>query len=174
MNQVTPILQQVAPTLAMALKGPFAAVAHRYIQDNLPAGIEVSGSSPQEILGTLLADAKNLQLIKSLDQPFLLEMQKLGVDLQSLENSTGGAPPRVLSKDSLGIRPQVIISALFLSAYFLMLAGIFYVETSDEINMKTGNNSLMDQLQILFGVLTAGVVQILSYWFGGALGKKTP
>jgi hypothetical protein len=80
----------------------------------------------------------------------------------------------VLTRDTLGIRPQVIISALFLSAYFLMMAGIFYVEISDDLNMKTGNNSLMDQLQILFGVLTAGVVQILSYWFGGALGKKTP
>ena len=163
MNQVTPILQQVAPTLAVALTGPFAAVAHRYIQDNLPAGIEVSGTSPQEILGALLADAKNLQLIKSLDQPFLLEMQKLGVDLQSLEHGAGGAQAKALTRDSLGIRPQVIISALFLSAYFLMLAGIFYVETSDTINMKTGDNSLMDQLQILFGVLTAGVVQIVKH-----------
>jgi hypothetical protein len=174
MNEITPILQQVAPTLAMALKGPFAAVAYRYIQDNLPAGSEVSGTSPQEVLRTLLADAKNLQLIKSLDQPFRLEMQKLDVDLQTLENSTGGTQPKVLTRDTLGIRPQVIISALFLSAYFLMMAGIFYVEISDDLNMKTGNNSLMDQLQILFGVLTAGVVQILSYWFGGALGKKTP
>jgi len=30
----------------------------------------------------------------------------------------------------------------------------------------------MGELQILFGVLTAGVGQILSYWFGGAFGKR--
>ncbi|MCP8688402.1 hypothetical protein [Marinobacterium sedimentorum] len=53
-----------------------------------------------------------------------------------------------------------------------MLWAIFAVEISDDMNMRSGENSLMDQLQILFGVLTAGVVQILSYWFGGVLGKK--
>ncbi len=47
-----------------------------------------------------------------------------------------------------------------------MIASIFLVEASDTINMNKGENSLLGELQILFGVLTAGVGQVLSYWFG--------
>lgn len=53
-----------------------------------------------------------------------------------------------------------------------MLAAIFAVEASDTVNMQKGENSLMGELQILFGVLTAGVGQILSFWFGNVLKKK--
>ncbi|ANG64633.1 hypothetical protein A8C75_20575 [Marinobacterium aestuarii] len=169
MKEIPDIIQQVAPTLGLALKGPFAAVAQRYIQDHLPPGSEGSEASPQERLLALLDDAKNLHRIKDLDQPFRLEMQKLGVDLHKQQ---GAGPDNPRAKAA--INPQVLISVLFLIAYFSMLAAIFYVEISDEMNMQTGDNSLMDQLQILFGVLTAGVVQVLSYWFGGTRGKPAP
>jgi hypothetical protein len=172
MKEIPDIIQQVAPTLGLALKGPFAAVAQRYILDQLPPGSEgsegseASGTSPQERLSALLDDAKNLHRIKDLDQPFRHEMQTLGVDLHKLQ---GAGPDNPRTKAA--INPQVLISVLFLIAYFIMLAAIFYVEISDEMNMQTGDNSLMDELQILFGVLTAGVVQVLSYWFGGTRGK---
>ena len=48
------------------------------------------------------------------------------------------------------------------------------VEASDTINMKKGDNSLIGEIQILFGVLTAGVGQILGYWFGGTVYKREP
>jgi hypothetical protein len=53
-----------------------------------------------------------------------------------------------------------------------MLAAIFYVEVSDNLNMAKGDNSLMGEMKIMFGVLTAGLGQILSFWFGGLLGKN--
>ncbi len=167
MNKISPVLAQIAPTLALALKGPFAPVAHRYIEDHLPLDALTGVADPHERLRTLLDDAKKLQLIKDLDQPFRLELQQLGVDLQALESN---AQP----EGQAGISPQVLITVLFMLAYFAMLAAIFYVEISDEMNMITGDNSLMEELQILFGVLTAGVLQILSYWFGGVLGKTSP
>jgi protein-S-isoprenylcysteine O-methyltransferase Ste14 len=64
-------------------------------------------------------------------------------------------------------RPQMILSILFLVFYFGMVGSIFAVEVSDTLNMKKGENSLTGELQILFGVLTAGVGQVLSYWFNG-------
>ncbi|UTW11227.1 hypothetical protein [Marinobacterium rhizophilum] len=170
MKQETPIIQQLAPTLAAALNGPFAAVAQRYIRDHLAPDSHAAGTSPEDAIRTLLGDAGNLSALKALDQPFRLEMQQLGVDVFALEQAAAAErAPRVSPRAS----PQIIISVLFLIAYFSMLGAIFAVEISDDMNMQTGDNSLMDQLQILFGVLTAGVVQILSYWFGGVLGKKT-
>lgn len=59
---------------------------------------------------------------------------------------------------------QVVISILFLIAYFAMLSAMFFVEVSDTLNMVKGENSLMSLLEVLLGVLTAGVGQILNYW----------
>ncbi|NTU73544.1 hypothetical protein HGB07_05260 [Candidatus Roizmanbacteria bacterium] len=59
---------------------------------------------------------------------------------------------------------RVMISTLFLVAYFGMLAAIFFVEVSDKLNMIKVENSLMSLLGVLLGVLTAGIGQVLNYW----------
>jgi protein-S-isoprenylcysteine O-methyltransferase Ste14 len=72
---------------------------------------------------------------------------------------------KVMDKNLL-YRFQVVISILFLVAYFTMLAAMFFVEVSDTLNMVKGENSLMSLLEVLLGVLTAGVGQVLNYWLG--------
>ena len=47
----------------------------------------------------------------------------------------------------------------------MMLAALLTVEISDDLNMVKGENSLLNEIEILLGVLTAGVGQVLSYWF---------
>lgn len=54
---------------------------------------------------------------------------------------------------------------MFLVCYMGILGSIFYVEVSDDLNMKAGENSMRGELQILLGVLTSGLVQILNFWF---------
>ncbi len=53
---------------------------------------------------------------------------------------------------------QVLLSAVFLSGYFAMLALFLlgYIKTPPEWK---------DQLGVLLGVLTAGVMLILQFWF---------
>jgi len=78
--------------------------------------------------------------------------------------------------------PQVSITMVFLLAYFSALAFMFYAEASTEFAVgmykdKDGNivaqtADLLDELKILLGVLTAGVPQILSFWFGGMFTSK--
>ena len=169
MKEIKALIEHIAPTLASALGGPFAGVATKFIKDNLVGDSISDGRNSEEVINDLLNDSKNLQIIKDIDQQFKLEMQKLDVDVFSLELADKN-DARGLVKTSHN--PQIIISILFLGSYFLMLAAIFVVEASDTINMMQGENSLMGELQILFGVLTAGVGQILSFWFGGVLGKK--
>jgi len=64
------------------------------------------------------------------------------------------------------LKIKLVFSIFFFTAYFSLLGAVLYVEASDTLNMKTGENSMMDVLQILLGVLTAGVAQILNFWFG--------
>ena len=169
MKKIQSIIQHMAPTLASALGGPFAGVATKFITDNLIGDGLSDSENSEEVINDLLNDPKNLQKLKDIDQQFKLEMKKLDVDIFSLEiDDRKDARDHAKSNN----KPQIIISTLFLVAYFLMLAAIFAVEASDTINMRKGENSLMGELQILFGVLTAGVGQILSFWFGGVLGKK--
>ena len=169
MKEIKALIQHIAPTLASALGGPFAGVATKFIKDNLIGDSISDDRDPEEVINDLLSDSKNLQKIKDMDQQFKSEMQKLDVDVFSLEIDDR-KNARALANTNQN--PQIVISILFLVAYFLMLAAIFAVEVSDTLNMKQGENSLLGELQILFGVLTAGVGQILSFWFGGVLGKK--
>lgn len=66
---------------------------------------------------------------------------------------------------SIFLYVRIIITLLFLLSYFAILGGIFWVEVSDNVNMLEGENSLMGELKILVGVMTAAVGNILHYWF---------
>jgi hypothetical protein len=77
--------------------------------------------------------------------------------------SAKAAPPEHPESKFLYVR--IIITLLFLLCYFAILGGIFWVEVSDSVNMLKGENSLMGELKILVGVMTAAVGNILHYWF---------
>lgn len=159
------IAKCITPNLHSALCGPLSVMAINYIKDK--AGMELDSNKPVATLAKLLQQPNNLAKLRKTEQTFTEEMQELNVDIHSPNRA------EVKRKSSSSEqKPQILISMLFLLAYFLLLAAIFYVEISDDINMQKGENSLMDELQILFGVLTAGVGQILSYWFGGFFSKK--
>lgn len=172
MDGLQSITQQIAPTFASAFNGPFRDVAVKFIVDRLDENKVADGLEQEELLNILLKDAACLQKLKSLEKDFQQEMRKLGVDVVALEKAQSAKQAKSLAASKPNLKPQILLSVLFLTAYFILLIIIFVIEASDNINMVQGNNSLMGQLQILFGVLTAGVGQILSFWFGGVLEKK--
>jgi len=160
------LMMNISPTLAAALEGPFVSVASKFIIDNL-AGDQVDKTkSIDALLDELLNNTANLKKIKTLDEQFKLELKELNVDVFALKQTNN------LKREKTNILPQTIISALFLTSYFALLGAIFYVEVSDSLNMTRGENSLMGEFQILFGVLTAGVGQIFGFWFGSSAQNK--
>jgi hypothetical protein len=169
MRKIQSIIQHIAPTLASALSGPFSGVALKFISTNLLKDEQLNGVDPEAAILALLNDHESLKKVQGLEELFKQEMISLQVDVFSLENKTDQTTKE---SGATNLKPQILISVLFLIAYFLMLTAIFTIEVSDTLNMKQGGNSLMGELQILFGVLTAGVGQILSFWFGGLLGKR--
>ncbi|HAO15830.1 MAG TPA: hypothetical protein DDE71_09785 [Tenacibaculum sp.] len=66
----------------------------------------------------------------------------------------------------MGIRKiQFILSLLFLIGYLVLIVIVLTVEVSDSFNMHKGENSLIGEINILLGVLTGAVAQILNFWF---------
>jgi len=59
---------------------------------------------------------------------------------------------------------QIIISILFILAYFSLIGSVLAIEISGA-SIQASANSLMGELKILIGVLTAAVAQVLNYWF---------
>lgn len=193
MLKIKSILTHVAPTLASALGGPFAGVAVKYIADKL--GVENVSPGPElaSILEKLLQDSGNLQKVSDIDKDFQLEMQKLNVDVYQLEVEDRKGARQLAGMD---MRPHVVLSVAFIVAYFVMLGVIFWAEISPDFNPGMAfqpqvrdidgkivreeewvpqAESLIDLFKILLGVLTAGVGQILNFWFGGrALAKSQP
>ncbi len=66
---------------------------------------------------------------------------------------------------------QFILSMLFLLSYLVLIGIILSVEVSDTTNMVKGENSMMGELKVLLGVLTAAVGQVLNFWFNSS--KRT-
>ena len=60
------------------------------------------------------------------------------------------------------------MSIAFVGGYFVLLGMIIYIEASDSVNMKQGENSMMGEFKILIGVMTGAVAQILNFWFNKA------
>lgn len=86
MKEGIDVIRNIAPTLAVALQGPFAGVASKFIierlsGDNLPD----PSLTNEEIINRLLTDTENLKKLKVIDEPFLLEMRGLGVDVFALK-----------------------------------------------------------------------------------------
>lgn len=177
------IFKEVAPTLATALFGPFGGVAAKFItgklgKEDLPAGPKL-----KDFLERFMDSPENMQKIQEIEQQFKLEMEKLNIDIFNLEVEDRKSARAMADKDN---RPQVILSVAFVFAYFALLIIMFWAEISPDFNpgmyrvdpsdpqseWKQQGESLIDLFQILMGVLTAGVAQILNFWFGGRLGRQ--
>jgi len=133
MDQVQSILKHIAPNLASALKGPFSGVASQFMLGKLDTDTTTEGIPAEQQLAELVNDANNLQLIKNIDEEFSKQMSTLNIDTYSIENTS----PHTDAQSSISSqKPQIILSALFLIAYFLMLAAIFVVEVSTRLIWK--------------------------------------
>ena len=171
MQNIIPLLHPIAPILARTLDGPFHALAHQYIINHLPETLVLDAADDEAQLQALLADPSGLQALKSMDKQFSAEIKSLGLNIPHPNH-----PPtndRVLSTQKLRTHPQFLLSLTFIAAYFCIVIVMFLVESSDTINTQKSENSFMGELQILLGALTAGIGQILSYWFGRGGNKSS-
>ena len=178
MSKLRSLLKTVAPALASAMGGPLAGVAAKFITDKLGKKVP-EGTHLESYLEQLLGNAENLRKVKEIDLQFKQEMQKMDVDVFSLEVQDRQRA-RDLAQKNMWI--QATVSIAFIGAYFGILVWVFYAEISPDVQPGMFKNdqgvfveqaeSLKDTFQVLLGVLTAGVAQILNFWFGGLFWKR--
>jgi len=156
------ILSTVAPILGTAIGGPFGGMATDFLLDAFGDDDEVN---TQEELEAKIAKAspETLLKLKQLNSDFQTKMKELGLKEKDLILKD------IANARSMGINttlvPQMIISVIFITAFAVILYTAFTGLTEMEETQKTIVN-------ILLGILSAGVVQVMNFWFGSSSGSK--
>lgn len=152
------ILGAIAPKLATAVGGPFAGMATKFIAAKL-----LGNESASEIeLAEAIENASPAQLaqLKGIEAEFKTEMRRLGIEEYGLEIED--------RKSARGMKnqiPQIILGCVFVSLYAGLLLGLL----TDFLVIPEGQSAL---LNVLLGILTAGISQVLNYFFGSSSGSK--
>lgn len=154
------IVASVAPVLGTALGGPFGGMAAKFLSGKL-TGDE---NTPPDVLEEMVTNANPdlLFKIKELDADFKVEMERLGLKKEQLVVEDRQDARKLFSVDK---RPQIILSGVFIIGYFVLvyalITGKFVIDPSQTALVAT-----------LIGVLTAGVANIMQFWFGSSSGSK--
>ena len=147
-------LMAVAPTLATAIGGPLAGAAVNVIGRALLGDGEYDESQvSQAIMG---ATPDQLVALKQVDNDFKVKMK--GFDIKDRSDARDMAV-------KTSILPQVILSALYTLGYFVLLFSFI----SGDVVIDEGVKS---EFNMILGVLTAGQIQIMNFWFGSSSGSK--
>jgi len=155
------ILKTVAPILGTAIGGPFGGMASKFLIEKLGGDENTTEDQLHEMIEN--ANPETLLKLKEIDADFKTEMKRLGIRKQELSNAN------TADARSMGIKttllPQMIISVIFITAF----AVILYTAFTGLAEMAEQQKTIVN---ILLGILSAGVVQVMNFWFGSSSGSK--
>lgn len=159
------LVKTVAPVIGTALGGPFGGMATRAIstalfgEDETASGVQLE----QKIEAALQHDPDALLKLKQADQDFDTKMKALDVDILKI-HAADRADARNMAKETT-LLPQLVISIIFISGFILVLTVVF----SGSVTMTAAQK---DIAMFLLGILSAGIVQIMNFFFGSSAGSK--
>ena len=149
------VLSATAPLVASALGTPIAGAAVSALQDGL--GLD-KNSSVSEIAAAIV-DPQNLVNLRKINLDFEAQMKQLNIDVFELEVEDRKSARTLFRSNNW---PQITLSAVFIVGFFSTLYFVFTEEVS-------ATNPV---LTVIIGTLTAGVVQIMNFWFGSSKGSQ--
>jgi hypothetical protein len=156
-------LSKMAPMIGTAVGGPFGGMA-------ASAALSVLGITPEK--GAEETQLENAMLsmtpeqglqLKMAEKEWLATMRELGLKEEDLHAKDRASARDMAVKTS--IMPQVTLSALYTAGYFTVL----YMFLTGGVNVA---DSVKTEFNLVLGVLTAGQVQIMNFWFGSSSGSK--
>ncbi len=154
------IVKAVAPTLGTALGGPAGGMAAKIISEGILGKPDASEAEIEDFL--LTASPEQMLELKKLDAQFAVDMKKLDIDVFRIESDDKKSARAMFG---INIWPQISLTALFTVGYFVVL-----------IVLLTGSVSIPADSQpvvnVVIGVLTAGMSTVLAFWFGSSVGSK--
>lgn len=157
------VLGGIAPVLAGALGGPFAAAAAKVIADKVLGNPDATEAEvEQAILSGSLTGPQILEL-KAADREFQLELQRISADTEKayLLDVQDARARQVETKDTM---PQQIFYIVF-SAYVMQYL-LFYFG-------PTINDQFIQTLIIkAFGITEGALIGAIAYFIGSSRGSK--
>ena len=160
------IVKTIAPVLGTALGGPFGGMAAKAI------GAAILGPESKDLplpdleaqIEKAIADDKNALLaLKKADQEFEKEMKTLGVDIKKIDAEDRASARQMATQTTL--RPQIILASI----YVLAFAGILFIVFAGHVQLE---GSQADMANVLLGMLSFGLAQIMNFFFGSSSGSK--
>jgi len=154
------LVKSVAPVLGTALGGPFGGMASKWLAGELLGDENASEDVLEQAISA--ANPETFAKIKGLEHSFKIRMKEIGLSEKQLEAEDRQDARKLFTVNKW---PQIALSAIFIGGYF----GLVYT-------LVTGSITIPDDQQILvtalIGVLTAGVSNIMQFWFGSSSGSK--
>lgn len=151
------LVGSVAPVLGTALGGPFGGMAGKFIADAL-------GCEPDELPEQIKnASPETMVEIKNLEAEFKTKMKELDLQEEQLHADDRDSARNMAVKTSL--KPQAVIAGIFISGFIVVLYAVF----SGEVTLTAQQAQMAN---ILIGILSAGIMQIMNFFFGSSSGSK--
>ncbi len=159
------IVKSVAPVIGTALGGPLGGMATKAISSALFGDDEpLEGSAlEKKIAAAVTGDPEALLKIKQADQAFETKMAELGIDLEKIAAEDRQNARNLAINTTLA--PQLIIASLFIIGFIAVLYTVF----KGDIAMTEQQSNIA---MYLLGILSAGIVQIMNFFFGSSAGSK--
>ncbi len=154
------LLKVVAPVLGGAIGGPFGSIAVKALIDGMDDDITTEDQMKEAVQN---ASPETLAKLKQIDTNFKVTMKELGVKEKDIIAKDRDSARNMAIQTTL--LPQMIISIIFITAFAVILYTTFTGLTEMGETQKTIVN-------ILLGILSAGVVQVMNFWFGSSSGSK--
>lgn len=156
-------LGKVAPMIGTAIGGPFGGMAASAALSLLE--IEPEKGNEEKQLENVIAAMTPEQAIKlkMAEKNWLTTMKELELKEDDLHAKDRNSARDMATKTS--IAPQVALSVLYTTGYFAVL----YMFLTGAVAVA---DSIKTEFAMVLGVLTAGQVQIMNFWFGSSSGSK--
>lgn len=154
-------LAAVAPTVATALGGPFGGMAAKMALDAF--GVTEPQGDPEKALEGLVTSGNPEVLVrlKEVETGFKQRLAELEIDLEEIHQRDRHSA-RDLAKNR-GTLPQSILSTLYMLGFLGVLYAVFKTNVPQDMR---------EPLMYLLGILSAGLGQIMNFWFGSSSGSK--
>jgi hypothetical protein len=163
------LVGSVAPGLAAALGGPMAGVAVKVIADKVLGRPDASADEVAEALSTGTLSGDQIVGLRAAEQALELEMAKVDQTRESafLADTQNARQQTVeLARENTTIAwAAPVISTVIVAGFFACIAMLFLFPR--EWDERTSN-----LLNVLFGALIPGFVQVCNYWLGSSAGSK--
>lgn len=155
------LVKTVAPLLGTALGGPMGGMATKWLAGALLGDEDAGENALEQVI--LNASPDIMLKIKEMESNFKIKMKELGITEEQLHAKDRDSARKMAIQTTL--LPQIIISIIFIIAF----SSILYTVFNKVLVMDETQKNIMIYL---LGILSAGMIQVMNFWFGSSSGSK--